>query len=75
MDYLGLEGSKTSPGDIELDTVDTGKDYGEIANLINTFPERGSKEHNYALEILKEVKVKTALVNLIPEYLEFYKRF
>jgi hypothetical protein len=52
-----------------------GKDYGEIANLINTFPGRGSKEHNYALEILKEVKVKTALVNLIPEYLEFYKRF
>lgn len=27
----GLEPSKTSPGDIELDTVDTGKDYGEIA--------------------------------------------
>ena len=52
-----------------------GKDYGGIVNLINTFPERGSKEHNYALEILKEVKVKTALVNLIPEYLEFYKRF
>lgn len=52
-----------------------GKDYGEIVNLINTFPERGSKEYNYALEILKEVKVKTALVNLIPEYLEFYKRF
>ena len=27
----GLEPSKTSPGDIELDPVDTGKDYGEIA--------------------------------------------
>jgi hypothetical protein len=27
----GLEPSKTSPGDIELDTVDTGKDYGEVA--------------------------------------------
>lgn len=52
-----------------------GKDYGGIVNIINTFPERGSKEHNYALEILKEVKVKTALINLIPEYLEFYKRF
>ena len=52
-----------------------GKDYGDIVNMINTFPEQGSKEHNYALEILKEVKVKTALVNLIPEYLEFYKRF
>lgn len=52
-----------------------GKDYGDIVNMINTFPEQGSKEHNYALEILKEVKVKTALINLIPEYLEFYKRF
>jgi len=29
----GLEPSKTSPGDIELDTVDTGKDYGEIAAI------------------------------------------
>ena len=30
---LGLEPSKTSPGDIELDPVDTGKDYGEIAAI------------------------------------------
>ena len=32
---LGLDPSKTSPGDIELDTVDTGKDYGEIAGSLS----------------------------------------
>ena len=31
----GLEPSKTSPGDIELDTVDTGKDYGKIAGSLS----------------------------------------
>ncbi len=31
----GLEPSKTSPGDIELDKVDTGKDYGEIAGSLS----------------------------------------
>lgn len=52
-----------------------GKNYVDIVNTISNLPEIGSKEHNYALEILKEVKTKTALINLIPEYLEFYKRF
>lgn len=52
-----------------------GKDYEEIVNMVNTFPEPGSKEYKYALDILKDVKVKTAMINLIPEYLEFYKRF
>ena len=32
---MGLEPSKTSPGDIELDTVDTGKDYGKIAGSLS----------------------------------------
>jgi hypothetical protein len=52
-----------------------GKNYGEIVNTISTFPEPGSKEHKYALDILKDVKSKTAMINLIPQYEEFYKRF
>lgn len=52
-----------------------GKNYEEIVNMIRTLPQPGSKEHNYALDILRDVKSKTALINQIPEYLEFYKRF
>ena len=52
-----------------------GKTYEEIVELINNFPPKDSQEYKYAMEILHEVKVKTALINLIPQYEEFYKKF
>lgn len=52
-----------------------GKTYEEIVELINKFPSENSKEYKYAMEILHEVKVKTALINLVPQYEEFYKKF
>lgn len=52
-----------------------GKNYEEIVNIISTFPEPGSKEYKYAQDILRDVKSKTAMINLIPQYIEFYKRF
>lgn len=52
-----------------------GKNYEELVDMISMFPSQDSKEYKYALQLLKEVKAKTALINLIPEYLEFYNRF
>lgn len=46
-----------------------------ILNAINNVKEVSASQYNYALDILAEVKYKTALVNLIPAYINFYKQF
>lgn len=45
-----------------------------IINMIDNFSTH-SKEFNYSLDILKEVKYKTALINLLPEYKNFINQF
>jgi hypothetical protein len=51
-----------------------GNSYQEIVELINSI-HPDTKEWKYAVDVMKYVKAKTALVNLIPEYIDFYNKF
>lgn len=46
-----------------------------ISNMIKSISSISNSELNYTLEILKEVKSKTALVNLVSIYVDFFKQF
>ena len=46
-----------------------------ILNAINNVKEINTSQYNYALDILAEVKYKTALINLVPDYINFFKQF
>jgi hypothetical protein len=46
-----------------------------INNTINNLSSISSNDLNYTLEILKEVKYKTALVTLVSSYIDFFKQF
>jgi hypothetical protein len=46
-----------------------------INNTINNLSSISSNDLNYTLKILKEVKHKTALVNLVSSYIDFFKQF
>ena len=46
-----------------------------IVNTINTIDRVSSSQYNYALDILSDVKHKTALVNLVPSYINFFNQF
>lgn len=45
-----------------------------IINTINNLKEVPISQYDYALEILQDVKYKTALVNLVPFYINFFKQ-
>ena len=45
-----------------------------IVNTINSLKEVSISQYDYALEILTDVKYKTALVNLVPAYINFFKQ-
>jgi hypothetical protein len=46
-----------------------------IVDVINSLSFISNNNLNYTLEILKEVRYKTALVNLIPTYIDFLNQF
>jgi hypothetical protein len=45
-----------------------------IVNAITKIDKVSDSQYNYALEILADVKYKTALVNLVPAYINFFKQ-
>ena len=51
-----------------------GNSYEEIINLIQSI-HPNTKEWNYAIEIMKHVKYETALINLVPNYINFFQKF
>jgi hypothetical protein len=46
-----------------------------ISNTISNLSFISNNDLNYTLEILKEVKLKTALINLTFDYIKFFKQF
>ena len=46
-----------------------------IINFIDNIKNINKNQWDYSLDIMKEVKYKTALINLIPSQIEFYNRF
>lgn len=46
-----------------------------IIDFIDNIKNISKKEWDYSLEIMKETKYKTSLINLIPQYIEFYHKF
>jgi len=49
--------------------------FNTISNFIQAIPDMSKSDFNYSLEILEEVKYKTALINLLPTYIEFFNKF
>ena len=45
-----------------------------ILNSIRTLNEASVSQYDYALEILADVKYRTALVNLVPQYINFFNQ-
>lgn len=60
------------PEDYPFLIQDTSLD--SIVNVINNIDKVSNSQYNYALEILADVKYKTALVNLVPAYINFFKQ-
>jgi hypothetical protein len=46
-----------------------------IINFIDNIKDILKDKWEYSLDIMKEVKYKTSLINLIPQYIEFYSKF
>jgi hypothetical protein len=60
------------PEDYPFLIQDTSLD--SILNTINSIDNVSDSQYNYALEILADVKYKTALVNLVPAYINFFEQ-
>lgn len=61
------------PQDYPFLVTDTSFD--TISNFIRNIPDMSKSDFNYSLNILEDVKHKTALINLLPEYIEFFNKF
>lgn len=49
--------------------------FDNISNFIKSIQDMPESKFNYSLDILREVKHKTALINLLPTYIEFFNQF
>lgn len=47
----------------------------DVVNFIDNIKNIPKDKWDYSLDVMKEVKYKTSLINLIPQYIEFYNRF
>ena len=52
----------------------TDPSFNTISNFIQTLPDMSKSDFDYSLKILEEVKHKTALINLLPTYIEFFNK-
>lgn len=53
----------------------TDPSFNNISDFIKALPDMPKSKFDYSLEILKEVKYKTALINLLPSYIDFFNKF
>ena len=64
-------------GDTVINSISTKINFRFYFGIVNHEMReyKNTKLYNYALDILSDVKHKTALVNLVPSYINFFNQF